>query len=307
MSVTISASANIPYGVTRVCKAWSIPRSTFYDRRQRLADPDASGKRRGPAPEVSDERLAAEIRDVIGEVEELGIRGEGHRKVRARLRRRSVDSKPIKASKKRVLRVMREEGLLAPCRVGRPRGPLAHDGKVVTDAPDQMWGTDATMIMTREQGLVWVFAAVDHFTGECVGIHAAKYGTRFEALVPIDNGIREYIGPLEEGAATGLLLRHDWGPQYVANAFQDHIAFLGIESSPSFVRAPQGNGVVERFIRTLKEQLLWVETFDSEDDLLIALGRFRRTYNDEWLMERHGYRTPSESRADYVARSQRAA
>ena len=28
------------------------------------------------------------------------------------------------------------------------------------------------------------------------------------------------------------------------------VAFFGIESSPSFVREPEGNGVAERFIRT---------------------------------------------------------
>ena len=36
--------------------------------------------------------------------------------------------------------------------------------------------------------------------------------------------------------------------------FQDEIKCLGIEASPSFVREPEGNGVAERFIRTLKER-----------------------------------------------------
>jgi putative transposase len=39
-------------------------------------------------------------------------------------------------------------------------------------------------------------------------------------------------------------------------AFQGEIKCLGIEASPSFVREPEGNGVPERFIRTLKENLL---------------------------------------------------
>ncbi len=38
---------------------------------------------------------------------------------------------------------------------------------------------------------------------------------------------------------------------------------MGVESSPSFVREPEGNGVAERFIRTLKENLLWVQTFET--------------------------------------------
>ena len=42
----------------------------------------------------------------------------------------------------------------------------------------------------------------------------------------------------------------------VPHDFQSEIAFLGIDASPSFVREPEGNGVAECFIRTLKENLL---------------------------------------------------
>jgi hypothetical protein len=42
-------------------------------------------------------------------------------------------------------------------------------------------------------------------------------------------------------------------------------------SRPASVRAPDGNGVAERFIRTLKEQLLWGRTFQTVEDLRLAL------------------------------------
>ena len=74
------------------------------------------------------------------------------------------------------------------------------------------------------------------------------------------------------------------------------IAFLGIESSPAFVRAPEGNGCAERFIRTLKENLLWVRYFETIEELRQALLAFRETYNTTWLIERHGYLTPTEFR-----------
>ncbi len=51
-------------------------------------------------------------------------------------------------------------------------------------------------------------------------------------------------------------MRHDHGSQYMSDAFQQELAFRGIASSPAFVRAPEGNGCAERFIRTLKENLL---------------------------------------------------
>jgi transposase InsO family protein len=53
--------------------------------------------------------------------------------------------------------------------------------------------------------------------------------------------------------ARGLAIRHDRGSQYMSDHFQRGIAFLGIESSPVFARAPEWNGCAERFISTLKE------------------------------------------------------
>jgi transposase InsO family protein len=163
-----------------------------------------------------------------------------------------------------------------------------------------MWGTDATQVHTRLEGMATVFVAVDHFVGDVVGIHAARPGTRFEALEPIHQGVREHFGPLAQGIAGGLVLRHDHGPQYMSHAFQAEIAFLGIESSPSFVRAPEGNGVAERFIRTLKEQLLWVRTFDTVEELRQALLEFKDRFNQHWLLQRHDYATPAEVRATYL-------
>ena len=75
----------------------------------------------------------------------------------------------------------------------------------------------------------------------------------------------------------------------MSDHFQKEIAFLGIESSPAFVRAPEGNGCAERFIRTLKENLLWVRHFETIEELRQALLAFRETYNTTWLIERHGF------------------
>jgi putative transposase len=85
-------------------------------------------------------------------------------------------------------------------------------------------------------------------------------------------------GSLARDIARGLALRHDHGSQYMSDHFQKEIAFLGIASSPAFIRAPEGNGCAERFIRTLKETLPWVRSFDTIEDLRIALLEFRDTY-----------------------------
>ena len=258
MSAIQSPSCGRRYGIARVCRMWRMSRSTVYSRR--AASDDVEPRRRGPKPLVSDEELVERIRAILDDVEsKLGFRGEGYRKVHARLRIAGV---PV--GRRRVLRLMRANNLLAPTRAGRARGPRVHDGTITAELPDQMWGTDATSTWTIDDGQVTVFVAVDHCTSECVGIHAAKRGTRHEALEPIVSAVSERFGAIDRDVAVGLTMRHDHGSQYMSHAFQGQIAFLGIESSPSFVRQPEGNGISERFIRTLKEQLLWVETFRNK-------------------------------------------
>src|SRR5262245_60377180 len=84
----------------------------------------------------------------------------------------------------------------------------------------------------------------------------------------------------------------------MSDDFQQELSFLGMASSPSFIREPEGNGVAERFLRTLKENLLWVRHFATVAALVEALREFRRRSNEHWLIARHGSRTPSQARSD---------
>ena len=291
MSQTVSPSSGRRYGRRRSCQALGVPRSTLYAVRAR-AHQELVRQKRGPKTDWTDAALTEQIRDVLARSPFVG---EGYRKVWARLRLAG-----IRTSKGRALRLMREAGLLAPTRVGPPHGPRAHDGTIIPERPDAMWGIDATSSLTDE-GTATIFIAVDHFTAECVGIHAARRGTRFEALEPLRQGIAAHFGAYREEIAAGLALRHDHGSQFMSDVFQAELRFLGITSSPAFVREPEGNGCAERFIRTLKEQLLWVEHFPTVEDLRQALLAFQDRYNREWLIGRHGHRTPAAVRQAFVA------
>jgi putative transposase len=209
--------------------------------------------------------------------------------------------KGVRTSKQRVLRLLREANLLAPSRARRVLGSRVHDGSITPEQPNVMWGIDAISVITRREGMVTVFAAIEHASAECVGIDAAKYASRFEALEPIRQGVRTHFGGFGEGIVHGLKLRHDNGSQFVSNHFQDEIAFLGLESSPSFVRSPEGNGCIERFFRTLKEQLLWVRSFEDADEVQLAVAARAALYNEQWLIERHGHRSPAAFRRERLA------
>jgi transposase InsO family protein len=170
---------------------------------------------------------------------------------------------------------------------------------IIPDTVDTMWGTDLTTTITGE-GQAAVFIAVDHFTAECVGIQTDRHATRFQALEPIRQGVRQPFGGFAKDVARDLSVWHDHGSQYMSDMFQSELRFLGIESSPAFVRAPEGNGCAERFIRTLKGNLLWVRTFQTIEELRLALLEFRETYNATWLIERHGFISPEAFRRNQL-------
>jgi putative transposase len=284
-----SPSVQRRYPLATVCRIWGVSRATLYRQRPAPAgnEPRPPG-RRGPRAAGSDDDLLAVIREVI---ENSPFTGEGYRKVWARLRFRGV-----RTAARRVRRIMKAHDLLAPHRQA-PRTAHPHDGTIVTEQVDQVWGTDMTEIITTTEGRAYVFIGVDHCSGEFVGTHAASGASRWEALEPIRQGVAKHFGLLDASAAAGLTLRHDHGSNYMSNDFQREIRFLGIVSSPAFVRQPEGNGVAERAIRTLKEQLLWVRHFDTVEQLRLALAEFAALYNETWLRERHGHETPNQIRA----------
>src|SRR4051794_14001670 len=155
MSRTVSPSSGKPYGLARVCRVWRASRASVY--RHLSSSRPKLPRRPGPVGPMPDAALVEAIRAVLTA---SPFHGEGHRKVWARLRAAGV-----RTSKRRVLRLMRENDLLAPSRVGSPRGPRSHDGTIIPETVDTMWGTDLTTTITGE-GQAAVFVAVDHCSVE---------------------------------------------------------------------------------------------------------------------------------------------
>jgi len=287
----VSASLVRPAGLAVICAELGIPRSTVYAQRASEAFP-LEPQKRGPKPRWSDEDLVEAIR---GELVDPLFMGEGYRKIHARLR-----YKGIPCGRERVRRLMGEHGLQAPLRARRVLGPRVHDGSITTTRPDEMWGTDATSAMLLDGHQATIFGVYDHCTCELLGIHAALKADRFEALMPLHQACRTAFGAVGAAVAAGLKLRHDHGSQFISRAYQAELRFLGIEPSPAFVRAPEGNGCIERFWKTLKDQLLWLRSFATLDELNQALQAFRDRYNHHWLIERHNHRSPSKVRQDLL-------
>ena len=236
MSATTSAATGRCFGIQRVCQVWERSRSALYARRARAHHHrlGAGPARRGPVPRQSDAQLLAVIR---ADLARSPFHGEGHRKVHARLR--ILDG--IRVTRTRVLRVMRAHGLLSPHR-GRQGAAKTHDGRVITQAPNVMWGTDGVRVFTLDDGWGWIFAAVEHWNAEYVGWHVCKVGSRFAALDPIAQGLERLYGSLDADVARGLALRMDHGSQKTTSSSN----LLGDPPQLRLCREPETNGVAER-------------------------------------------------------------
>ena len=140
MSATTSAATGRCFGIQRVCQVWERSRSALYARRARAHHHrlGAGPARRGPPPRQSDAQLLAAIRTDLARSPFMSTR------------LRILDG--IRVARTRVLRVMRAHGLLSPHR-GRQGAAKTHDGKVVTQAPNVMWGTDGVIHARRRVGL----------------------------------------------------------------------------------------------------------------------------------------------------------
>ena len=229
MSQTLPPSVARCYGLARIARVWSISRASVY-RALKETQPNTPPRRPGPVGACSDAELADHIRRQIAASR---LHGEGYRKLWARLRFAGV-----RASPRRVRRVMRENGLLAPHRVGRTE-TKPHDGTIITDKVNEMWGTDMTQTITVREGRANVFVAVEHANSEVVGIHASRSANRFEALEPVRQGVHRCFGAIAPGVARGLKLRHDHGSNYMSGDFQDEIECLGIELRPPSCESPR--------------------------------------------------------------------
>ena len=156
MSTATSLSTRQVYGVRRVCAAWAFARSTYY-----LPTPgSAATAKRGPKTTLDDTALLTLIQEDLAA---SPFKGEGHRKVWARLR--YVEGHQV--GRNRILRLMRLHRLLSPHRT-RTVPAKAHDGRITTDAPNVRWATDGARVWTSEEGWLWVFTTLEHWNAECL-------------------------------------------------------------------------------------------------------------------------------------------
>ena len=254
-------------------------------------------QKRGPKPKTDDSTILNAIKN---EIKESRFHSEGYKKICAR-----INYKGIIVDKNRVYEIMKKNNLLTSQRPKRNGSSRKHDGTIKTNEPNKMWGTDGKQFYTQQEGRCWMFSVIDHFNDEILGHFICKKGDRFAALEPIKKAVKMRFGNLTKDICKNidLTLRADHGTQYDSNDFQKEIKFLGFKYSPAFVRSPECNGIIERFHRTLQEQIFDINQFENLEEANIVISEFIDKYNDEWILHRLGLKSPKDYREEYEKKS----
>ena len=259
-----------------------VSRSAFYKALRR--QDEAAEKNSHSSDE--EKRLVDRIKELTRKFPEYG-----YRRIWALLR---FGDKPMIINRKRVQRLMQVHGLQVKVRRRQARR-RHHLGRVEVNDSNLLWGVDMTRIWCGEDGWASLFAIVDHCDRECVGFRFGLDSKAVRAREALDEAVTYRFGS-PKCVPTDLQIRADNGSQFGARVFLNEIDRLGLTLTYTPYRSPQGNAIVERFFRSLKEECVWHHRFESFEQAEQVIADWIRFYNEERMHSRLGYRSPRKYR-----------
>lgn len=235
---------------------------------------------RVPHPRPDEAKARASVRRVA-----LRLVTYGHRRVWAMLRREGWT-----INRKRVHRLMREEGLLRPAHFPRPRLPST--GVLEANRPNEKWYTDLTYVDTTDRGPCPLTSILDRCTREIIAWSFLPNCGASEAVEVVQAAVaRAFPQTLR---ADGVVLRSDAGSQFIAHQFRESVKALGIQLEAIRKKRPEDNGMIESYHGHLKMDYLWTSEPISFTETRDQLAASLKHYNEERPHSSLEYLTPSE-------------
>lgn len=265
------------YPVKRMCQVLGVDESSYYKWRKRLPSQHC----------LQDEVLGEQI----AEIYEDNWQVYGSPRIHMELHDRG-----LRCSRKRVARLMREQGLCVKKKRRRvvttdsqhsdPVAPNLLNQQFEAAEPDQKWLTDITAIWTSE-GWLYLAAILDVCSRRVVGWSMSEH--RDEELVTA----AFQMAACSRRPKAGLLHHSDRGSQYTSLAYQALLRQHGIQVSMSRKGNCYDNSMMESFFGTVKEE--WVERhrFTSRQEARTAIFSYVETfYNRKRRHSSLGYVSP---------------
>ncbi len=242
-----------------------------------------------PRRSRADRRLDVEI------VEACGAKpAYGYRRVAWWMQRKQG----LEVNGKRVLRVMRERGLLVTPRRLRARRKKEWS-RIVAESPNQLWQADMTKVWAGANvGWAYLVSVIDCCTRDIVGWDLSLRCRTQEAIAAVERAVLEQM--TDGSRHYRLTLNTDNGTQFTSTRFVETLLRLGITHRRTAFNHPEGNGMIERFHRSLKEEEIWLNEYRSLEEARHSIARWIEEYNHDRPHRALGNRTPREARASFA-------
>lgn len=259
------------HAATRVAATLLISRSSLYYQKK-------------PRGSRADRRYEEQIVLACGEKVAYG-----YRRIAWWLRRKEG----LVVNRKRVLRVMRERGLLVRSRRLRARRKKEW-GRVEAAGPNHIWQADMTKVWAGPAvGWAYLVSVIDCCTREIVGWHLSQRCRTQDALTAVEQAVLERLP--EGSREVNLTLTTDNGTQFTSSQFIETLNRLGITHRRTAYHHPEGNSYIERFHRSLKEEEVWTAEYRGLEEARDSIARWIEEYNHDRPHCGVANRTPHEA------------
>jgi len=211
----------------------------------------------------------------------------GYRRIWALLRRRGH-----RINRKTVRRMMRQMGLSRPKIWHKPWRPKRVE-KMRPAQKNRGWQIDMTSFVLSDMTPLYLVLLTDCFSRKIVGWTLDRRCRAGEWVSAVRMAL-ESQGLTDKQLCRGLVIRSDNGSQPCSKKFVEYLSSVAVQGQYTGYNAPDDNAYVERVIRTVKEEEIWPNEYDSLFEAGAAIENYVRYYNDERIHSALGYLTPSE-------------
>lgn len=229
---------------------------------------------------------------VLGKILELKEKHPawGYRRVHAYLKYRQG----FKINHKRVYRLMKLNNLLVP-KNRRLRAKRAiKTSKPRTVIPNRIWGTDMTKTKIDHFGWAYLHIVLDWGSKKIVGWQLNHQSKTKDWLEAVHKAINQQFPDGYRQREKPLMLVCDNGCQPTSHAFKKQCKEMGLKQIFTSFCNPKGNADTERVIITIKEDLIWINEWESFEHLKEAIEDWVKDYNLDFPHSSLNQMTPYE-------------
>lgn len=164
----------------------------------------------------------------------------------------------------------------------------------VVKAPNERWSTDLCRVWAGKDGWASLALVIDCHTRELLGWHLSRTGKATTAASALEHALINRFGTLGR-VNQEFLLRSDNGLVFTSRHYTALVRSYGLKQEFITPHCPQQNGMVERLIRTLKEQCVHRHRFDTIQHASRVIGDWIGFYNNKRPHQALAMRTPAEA------------